>query len=546
MNTVREENRNTDYVLWLVVALASVASLVYFVHYFSLGETMFYVDSQSHLLIARRVIDNNTGGISFAQLGGVWLPLTHVLAIPFVANDFLYHTAIAGSLLSMVSFVLTALFIYKIVRLLSKSQFAGFVGAFVLISNQNALYMQSTAMTELPLYLFTTASVYFLLKVAKQPENMKYIFWASLCIALGTGVRYEAWIVLMLEAALIGYVFLRSRFGFSKSSAFLFIFCLVAFAGVLGWLYWNSTIFGNALEFQNGEYAKPALWVSATDPVIGNLRMAFDTYFLATLHNTGILFYLSLIGAGVFAVKTRLNFKTLAPFVLFAIFPAFVGMLYLGQRPLKVPELSNGDMYNTRFALYMLLSVAVFVGYLAKYKIVNIVLLVLVFNVSFSMSQQGIIALQDPALDQSTVLRQTQGEGGVWFRQCYSGGSVLLESYGNEKFQFDSQVSLNQYIYEGSYKLWLPALEAPWKFTRWVVMRGPTSNKSQNKVAVFTDKVWTTWRDKPEFVQRYQLIYRNAGMEIWQLKSDLAYTNPSPNCTPLKQEIASVIEKQAQ
>jgi len=42
-----------------------------------------YGDAVAHLHIARRVIDSRRPGLS--ELGSVWLPLPHLLMIPFVA-----------------------------------------------------------------------------------------------------------------------------------------------------------------------------------------------------------------------------------------------------------------------------------------------------------------------------------------------------------------------------------------------------------------------------------------------------------------------------
>ena len=57
-----------------------------------------YGDAESHLNIAKRVIHGLTPG--FAQLGGIWLPMPHILMIPFVYFDFLWRTGLAGSIVS--------------------------------------------------------------------------------------------------------------------------------------------------------------------------------------------------------------------------------------------------------------------------------------------------------------------------------------------------------------------------------------------------------------------------------------------------------------
>ena len=48
------------------------------------GTMLLYGDAVAHLGIARRILDTNNPGIG--NLGGVWLPLPHLLMLPFVAE----------------------------------------------------------------------------------------------------------------------------------------------------------------------------------------------------------------------------------------------------------------------------------------------------------------------------------------------------------------------------------------------------------------------------------------------------------------------------
>src|SRR5204863_9614766 len=77
---------------FIVACVISCASCWYF---FQHHQILLYDDSISHLRIARRVFDSINSG--FAHLGGVWLPLPHVLMLPFVWNDYLWRTGLAGS-----------------------------------------------------------------------------------------------------------------------------------------------------------------------------------------------------------------------------------------------------------------------------------------------------------------------------------------------------------------------------------------------------------------------------------------------------------------
>ena len=53
-----------------------------------------YGDAVAHLHIARRVFDSRRPG--FSELGSVWLPLPHLLMIPFVAVYAWWANGVAG------------------------------------------------------------------------------------------------------------------------------------------------------------------------------------------------------------------------------------------------------------------------------------------------------------------------------------------------------------------------------------------------------------------------------------------------------------------
>src|SRR5258706_3328835 len=46
---------------------------------------LYYGDAEAHLNIARRILDSRTPGPE--QIGTVWLPLPHLLMIPFAIHD---------------------------------------------------------------------------------------------------------------------------------------------------------------------------------------------------------------------------------------------------------------------------------------------------------------------------------------------------------------------------------------------------------------------------------------------------------------------------
>src|SRR4051794_41767633 len=73
-----------------------------------------YGDAQAHLHIARRVIDSRRPGLS--ELGSVWLPLPHLLMIPFVAVYAWWANGIAGLIPSAAAYLAGCAGIYRLAR----------------------------------------------------------------------------------------------------------------------------------------------------------------------------------------------------------------------------------------------------------------------------------------------------------------------------------------------------------------------------------------------------------------------------------------------
>src|SRR5207302_8597858 len=97
-----------------VAALAAFASVISFLIYFRNGDILLYGDAVAHINIARRVFDSRTPGL--LQLGTVWLPLPHLLMIPFLISKSAWQTGVGGSIPSMIGYVAGCVGIFRLVR----------------------------------------------------------------------------------------------------------------------------------------------------------------------------------------------------------------------------------------------------------------------------------------------------------------------------------------------------------------------------------------------------------------------------------------------
>src|SRR5438270_2936846 len=98
----------------IVAALAACLSVIAFLHFFRRGEILLYGDAVAHINIARRVFDSRTPGL--LQLGTVWLPLPHLLMIPFLLSGSAWRAGLGGSIPSMAAYVFGVVGIFRLVR----------------------------------------------------------------------------------------------------------------------------------------------------------------------------------------------------------------------------------------------------------------------------------------------------------------------------------------------------------------------------------------------------------------------------------------------
>src|SRR5262245_2872015 len=182
-----------DYLaLALLTAIASVAGLSFYYHR---DAVLLYGDAVAHINIARRVFDSRTPGLF--QLGTVWLPLPHLLDIPFIVNDHLWRTGLGASFPSMLAYIAGALGVFRLVQGLA-SRTSAWIAALIYALNPNLIYIQATAMTE-PLYLALFIwSVVFFSEFARQAGDLpiaakRSLERCALMVAAATLVRYDGW-----------------------------------------------------------------------------------------------------------------------------------------------------------------------------------------------------------------------------------------------------------------------------------------------------------------------------------------------------------------
>src|SRR5713226_6562530 len=288
-----------------VAGLAVLVSLFSFLYYFQKSDLLLYGDAVAHINIARRVFDSQTPGL--LQLGTVWLPLPHLLMIPFIFSDAMWRSGAGGSIPSMIAYVLGAVGIFRLVRGILEADVrtkpAAIVGAcaaaFAYGANPNLIYMQATAMTEsVYLALFIWAVVYFAQVIRSLRKNdlqknadgrrtqaaRTSLVRCACCLAGAELTRYDGWSLAGVMGAAVVVIVLRRWQNRAlddpnlRQNAAKFLLG-IAVVPVL-WLAYNGVVYGNALEFANGPYSAKAIEQrgGAPNPALHNAGVAAIYY----------------------------------------------------------------------------------------------------------------------------------------------------------------------------------------------------------------------------------------------------------------------------
>jgi hypothetical protein len=374
----RVNRPNVDRDLKLVAAVATAVSLLSFLYYFQRGEILLYGDAVAHINIARRVFDSQTPGL--LQLGTVWLPLPHLLMIPFLVSDWMWRSGVGGSIPSMVAYVLCVMGIFRLARDMfadhegtrRRGRLAAWVAALVYGGNPNIIYLQTTTMTE-PLYLafFIWTVVYvadFSRAVRSSTPGLtdknsaaRPLSRCALCLAGAELTRYDGWFLAAVIGAVVFFLLLRKWNDQAFRRLALKFLVAIALAPLL-WLAYNAAVYGNPLEFANGPYSAKAIEQRTArpgypaHPGAGNVVMA-TSFFLKAAQlnmargNWGRL-WLAIALAGLFLVfrlrASRVVLLLWTPVVFYALSIAYSGI------PLFLPTWWPFTWYNLRYGLQFL------------------------------------------------------------------------------------------------------------------------------------------------------------------------------------------------
>jgi hypothetical protein len=440
-------------VIFFCAAILSLGSLLYF---YKLGATNLYGDGIAHLNIARKVVDLDTSSLwtRYIQLGSPWLPLPHLLALPFIWNDHLWRTGLAGSFVSMACYILTTVLIFEMGAILGgacllgdarkKDLRAGVLAAAIFALNPSILYLQATPMTELPFLAGVAGAVFLLLRWVLD-ERKENLILAGMAASLMALTRYEAWAILPAGALL---VFLLASGGLSDRLRASFLWSLVAGTSVLYWLWHNWAIYGNAIEFYNGAYSPISYYLRYKEKLSWT-QFVMGSFGYAVLMGTAGLsvcagFALCLLGYSS-AIKMLLllrekwrerkpEVRVIAVLLLLAApFLFTIYSLYTGNT--LIYPLSAIALLNVRYGTAAMLALGVFSvvwlrGTQTKVRLLLILFLVLLqYGFLLSDGAEQLAVLQEPFRNvHNTREARALAKLEAYLRENPPAGKILMHS----------------------------------------------------------------------------------------------------------------------
>jgi hypothetical protein len=473
-NFFRRLSRERRVLFFLIAGLA-VLSVVSYLYYTYNGLALSYNDARSHLNISRRVVEGLNPG--FGQIGSVWLPLPHILPIATVWSDFMWHSGLAGSIWSMLSFILASYMIYCLLRELGLPLYARSIGVAIFVLNLNILYLQSLAMTEMMLMAAAMSGIYYFFLWLKQ-NRLDHLLLSAVWIMLATLIRYDGWF--LLAAAAAGLLFFAWRkWGWRQAEGWFVLFCTLAGFGVFLWLLWNLLIFGDPLFFMFGDNSAHAQQAEIAGKGLlatkGSWWLSIKVYTYALFYNIGILtIILGAVGA-VWLWLSEENRTEARILIWLLFFPLIFNILalYLGHSIIFIKDIFGPAWFNVRYGIFMLPSLAVFSAYLihrsgpARPVIISFVLLA----AFFSFQSGDAVTVEDAVIGMS---RKDVDCESVWLREnagLDKEGYILISAAANDAIIFSSGLPMAKFIHEGAGDYYEKAVAEPESRARFITVR---------------------------------------------------------------------------
>jgi len=486
---VRPATREETFPIALAAVLLSFIALLIC---FSRGYLLLYGDAVAHLGNARRILDSRNPGL--IQLGGVWLPLPHLLMLPFVQKIEWWQNGLAGTWPSLICYIAGVVGLYRLARHLLRPRWAIAATAFYAL-NPNLLYLATTAMTEplfLAIFIWTTlltVECIAAIHAARPAVVARRLILIAVFILAAVYTRYDGWILGAAAWCVVTFTLARRRDVWRRVAPSFVLFTLLVIAGPVGWLAYNQHFFHDPLDFIRGPYSASAIekktaasgsphYLGWHNPLWALVYYMRTAQIDAAFWETGFLVMAAAIGGLILAIRERLVLPAL---LLWMPLPFYMYSVAYGSVPIFVPQLWPHSYYNSRYGMEMLPALALFAFLaaqwlerrwsesqpLAKRLMQPICLLLIALNTVGMMYRTPLVLKE--ALVNSTTRVAFETALTRQLRDFPAGSTILMYNSDHIGALQAAGIPLRQTVNEGDSDSFQAALAAPAEHAAYVV-----------------------------------------------------------------------------
>ncbi len=527
---------------FVIFLIGAVLGLSFFGHYYRQGLTVAHYDAKAHLVVARSIVDSISPG--YLQLGTHWLPLTHLLYLPFVLFESQYRSGFLPSLISVLCFALSGWLACRISSRVSGSFQSGIFTGLFLLANANLLYLQSCPLTE-PIYMVLLLFAMDGFLKWRDGGDRFFPWLPAAWAALGALCRYEGWYFIAGILLLLLFDFSTRRMARPRAfwGALIYLgFFVLPISLHFGYLYART---GDNFLMRVAQ-GNPAPFETFKRPL---LSLTYHAAELAQI--AGVVPLLAGIAGVLFCLARKDRFRR--------CFPLF--LLWLPSL-INISALYWGMIYRIRYSILLLPAIAIFASipvvderrarqvlvlgagcavalpwiswlyphewrYHYLYPGPGILLLPAFATILFCLAAARerfrwpllalcILGMQIPALqgESRPILGETKEHGFVeadrsqvldYLRRNYDKSRILIDSQKLSPLIYDSRLPVREFIYnEGDPALWRNVLIAPRRNAGWICIQKGDELSGRLQV-------------DPHLIDEYSLVVQNDWLSLYRL-----------------------------
>ena len=485
---VRPATREESFPIALIAVILAFAALALC---FTRGYLLLYGDAVAHLGIARRIFDSRNPGLS--QLGGVWLPLPHLLILPFVQKMEWWQNGLAGAWPSLLCFIASVVGLYRLARRMMTPRWAFAATAFYAL-NPNLLYLSTTAMTE-PLFLaeliwltLFTMECAAAIRAAQHSLVSRRLIYIALLIVAAVFTRYDGWILGAAAWCIVTWCLAHNRAVWRKVAPSFIVLTILSVAAPLSWLAYNQHFYHDPLDFIRGPYSAAAIEKKTSPPGSRHYRgwhnpgwaLLFFTRTAqvdASAWETGFAVMIAALAGLILAVRRRLAMPSL---LLWLPLPFYVYAIAYGSVPIFIPQLWPHSYYNARYGMELLpaLAISMFVAIewvqlrwsrsQPKARFLHPLAMVLIVLNTVAMMYFIPLVLKEGIVNSTTRISLETSIAKV-LQSLPPGTPILMYNSDHVGALQDAGIPLKQTLNEDDYDSWKAALASPADHAAYVI-----------------------------------------------------------------------------